>query len=135
MKRLIFILFTIQSVYSIGQDSTFIYFITADYCGFCSKMKQQLFTEDFIQTLHAENISFKELNINTKDPILFMDSTYYYEPTGIDQGQNTFYTTLFEGKSPMIPYTVIVKGEKFNGIAGYVGKEEFQLTLEHLLKD
>lgn len=129
MKLLIAIFLVLQVWASNAQEETSIYFITANYCGYCMKMKNELFTSSTIEELKSHNISFHELNLNSKDPIEFMDSTFLYEPTGINQGQNAFFTTLFEGKSAIVPYIVIVKKNTIKGIAGYITKDEFESVI------
>lgn len=135
MKILSTISFLIITFCSVGQQSTAIYFITADYCGFCTKMKKNLFNTDYLIQLNKKSIKYEELDLNSTEPILFMDSIYNYEPTGINQGQNTLFNTIFAEEQPTVPFILIVNNGNINAINGYIETHNFEKVLNSIIEN
>ena len=97
------------------------YFIHTDWCGYCKSMLKTTFKNKNVDNLLQSKVHFVKINAEEKSPIIFNNTTYYYQPQGYKVGRHSILEALGIPMGTSNFPIILIKNEKNETLFSYSG--------------
>ena len=117
-----------QSVNEFHDKHSTMVFLYADWCKFCHKMEDEIFSDDSILNLIEAEYQLVKFNSEIEKDFEFKGVNYRYIPNGINTGYHEF-SQFLNGEDGLVvlPSTFILNssGEVISSKSGYLTMDKF----------
>jgi thioredoxin-related protein len=109
--------------------------LSADWCNICAVNETKIERKRFLKDFDLSQVEFYKLSENHPSPIIFNDTVYHFEKTGINEGRHQLIDQLFKGATISYPTFLFLdqNNQLMESRSGFIDESEIESILYGIL--